>query len=284
MNDFIIGIGIFILFLLSLLYIYFQKEYKIPFSNKFSYDENDLLIIPDASIKTINVIKKNSNTEIPLNIFMTYKTKNLTSEMQKSIDIVKEAAPEFNIYIYDNEDCRNFLKKYFIKDVLESFDNLIPGAYKADLWRYCILYYYGGIYQDIKYKPYKDFKYIELTDKEYFVKDRWVGNSGIYNALLVCKPRNIILYKCIKQIIQNVKSKYYGKSSLEPTGPLLMKQFFTTDQFNSLSLYFKRGFINDYEHIIKDNEIILESFNKYRKQQDLFKHYSYLYLIKSIYK
>ncbi len=267
---------LFIILIIIYIIIILNKAPDIKYSNEFSNNENDLLITPDNSINT---------TEIPLNIFMTWKDKQFTPEMQKSIDIVKKANPEFNIYIYDNEDCRNFLTKYFIKDVLESFDTLIPGAFKADLWRYCVLYYYGGIYQDIKYQPYEDFKYITLTDKEYFVKDRpgYGYGNGIYNALLVCKPRNLILYKCIKKIIKNVKNKYYGHSSLQITGPLLMKQFFTKEQFESLELSFNRYAFNNSEFILKNNKKILINFKEYRKQQKIFSHYSLLYFIRRIY-
>ena len=48
---------------------------------------------------------------------------------------------------------------------------MVPGAYKADLWRYCILYIYGGIYIDIKLEPINGFRFRELLDKEYFVLD-----------------------------------------------------------------------------------------------------------------
>ncbi len=283
MNENIIIILLIILIIIFIIII-LNRVPIIKYSNEFPIDENDLLITPDNSINTINVININNFTEIPLNIFMTWKNKCFTSEMEKSIDIVKKASPEFNMYIYDNEECRNFLKKYFIKDVLDSFDNLIPGAYKADLWRYCVLYYYGGIYQDIKYQPSEDFKYITLTDKEYFVKDRPQYGSGIYNALLVCKPKNLILYRCIKKIIKNVKNKYYGCSSLQMTGPLLMKQFFTKEQYESLELSFNRCVFSNSESIVKNNKKILINFKEYRKQQSFFSHYSLLYYMKRIYK
>jgi mannosyltransferase OCH1-like enzyme len=93
---------------------------------------------------------------------------------------------------------------------LYAFDKLKPGAYKADLWRYCILYKKGGIYLDIKYRCVNGFKLIELTNKEYCVRDRYFeGIQGIYNALLCFKPNNLMLDKCIKTIVH-----YYLLSSI----------------------------------------------------------------------
>ncbi len=278
MNYYIIFIIIFIVLtlLLYLLNIILHNE---KFENT---DNNILLKYPDETIQTINVVKDKGNTVIPLNIFITWNTKELPPYMKQSIDMVISKNSEFNLYIYDDEDCRNFLKKYFIPDVVNAFDSLIPGAYKADLWRYCILYYYGGIYQDIKYYPVGKFKYINLTDKEYFVRDIKLSGGGIYNALMICKPRNHILYKCIKQIIENVKNKFYGSSSLEPTGPLLMKRFFTEEEINNLELYNKNIFING---IFKDNIKLFGFYKKYREEQSksIKPHYSSLYKQKNIY-
>ena len=78
---------------------------------------------------------------IPLNIFQTWKTKELPPKMQEIVNKLKKQNPEFKHYLFDDNDCRNFIKKHFNKDVLQAFDNLIPGAYKADLFRYQILWY-----------------------------------------------------------------------------------------------------------------------------------------------
>ncbi len=270
-------IGIILILILGLIILINKKE------TFFNSKSDILLSIPDETINTINVIENNMpNKEIPFNLFMTWDNKDMPTNMKKSVEMVMSKNSEFNFYIYDDEDCRNFLRKYFIKDVVDSFDSLIPGAYKADLWRYCVLYYYGGIYQDIKYQPVGKFKYIELTDKEYFVKDRAIGGSGIYNALLICKAGNNILYKCIKQIIYNVKNKYYGTSSLEPTGPLLMKKFLSPNELKDALIFNK---INTNDYILKNNKRILKAYNNYRLEQQKSSkpHYSYLYKIKQIY-
>ena len=109
---------------------------------------------------------------IPLNIFQTWYTLDLPENMRRNIDLLKQNNPEFKHYLYDDEMCRNFIKENFNNDTLWAFDKLRPGAYKADLWRYCVLYIHGGIYLDIKFRSLNNFRLIELTDKEYWVKDR----------------------------------------------------------------------------------------------------------------
>ena len=91
------------------------------------------------------------NSIIPLSIYQTWFTKNLPSKMKERVNILKLQNPEFNHYLYDDDDCYEFIKNNFSKDVLNAYDSLIPGAYKADLWRLCILYINGGIYLDMKF-------------------------------------------------------------------------------------------------------------------------------------
>ena len=55
-------------------------------------------------------------------------------------------------YLFHDQDCRSFIEREYPPDVLMAYDRLIPTAFKADLWRYCVLYKYGGAYLDVKYK------------------------------------------------------------------------------------------------------------------------------------
>ena len=222
---------------------------------------------------------------IPLNIFQTWHTKDLPPLMKNNVEYIKKLNPAFTYRLFDDQDCYNFIKENFPDDVLEAFNKLIPGAYKADLWRYCVLYKLGGIYLDIKYRPVKGFKFINLTEKEHWVLD--ANGSGIYNALIVCKPENQILLRAINQIVQNVKTKYYGKSCLEPTGPKLLSRYFNDNQKRQFELRhsFFENFSNRFIHY--KNFIIFKSYNGYlgeHNKNKKVKHYGDLWRRRAIYK
>jgi mannosyltransferase OCH1-like enzyme len=186
--------------------------------------KNQNLKLSTYNLKIINepypFFKSTYNSIIPLNIFQTWNTKELPIKMRERVELLKSQNPKFNHYLYDDNDCRIFLKKHFKPEVLNAYNSLIPGAYKADLWRLCILFIYGGIYLDIKLVGVNGFKLIELTEKEHFVLDR-LPNS-IFNSLMVCKKGNLFLLKAIYQIIHNIKNNYYGKTALSPTGPEML--------------------------------------------------------------
>ena len=199
--------------------------------------------------------------------------------MKRNLELLKINNPEFTYILFDDNMCRDFIEKYYNKDVLYAFDNLIPWAFKADLWRYCILYKYWGIYLDIKFNTTNGFKLIELTDKEYFPRDRKFPNLyGIYQALLVCKPGNEILMKCINNIIKNVKDKNYNLNALEITGPQLMNKYFTQKDIEKFDL----AIDNHGLHINYKSNEVLKRYDEYRYEQrnyskEKLPHYGELY-------
>jgi mannosyltransferase OCH1-like enzyme len=229
--------------------------------------------------------KSHYNNIIPLNIFQTWHSKNLPPIMAKNVEFIKQSNPAFNHMLFDDNDCREFIKNNFNGDVLNAFDTLIPGAYKADLWRYCVLYINGGIYIDIKYIPINGFKFISLTEKEHWILD--IDNNGIYNALIVAKPGNAILLQAINNIVANVKNRYYGNSCLEPTGPLLLAKFFSTEQKQSFDMKHAFYISMKYRFILFNNYHIFKSYYEYldeHAQNQKVQHYSVLWGQHQIYK
>lgn len=262
-------------------------------------------------------IKKNV---IPLDIYETWHTKNLPPKMKECVDKIKYNNPEFTYNLYDENDCREFIKNNFENDVLEAFDGLIPLSYKSDLWRFCILYKKGGIYLDIKYEPVNDFKFIDLVDKEYFICERpymdekisldneltllnqpdyyekiydkidsnlWNNkNIGLYTALIICKPNNPVLLNCINKIVKNVKNKEYGYNSLYTTGPgLFGEQYFKGDmsKIKNLEIFYS---ING-KNIITKKKYILKHYSEYRDEQKKYgksHNYHELWKERKIYK
>ena len=105
---------------------------------------------------------ENNASVIPKNVFLTWETKDLPPRMQQSLNKLKQENPEFTYYFYDHNARREYISNNFEQHVVKAYDSLIPGAYKADLWRYCVLYKMGGIYLDIKLCTINGFKLIKI--------------------------------------------------------------------------------------------------------------------------
>ena len=207
--------------------------------------------------------------------------------MKYYVDKLITDNPEFTHHLFDDNECREFIEKHFSPQILDAYDRLIPGAYKADLWRCCVLYVHGGIYLDIKYQCVDGFKLIALTEKEYFVRDRKYDEIGIYNALMVCKPDNPILLKCIDKIVENVNTKFYGKNPLQPTGPQLLNKFFTPYEIQNMELALDdTGEFINYTTRGQKQIHILYIYPEYRAEQKLMsktKYYADLWRARNVY-
>ena len=230
-------------------------------------------------------LKNNYKPIIPLKIFQTWHTKDLPPKMKERVEELKATNPRFEHYLFDDNDCREFIKQHFDSNVLDAYDRLIPGAYKADLWRYCILYKYGGIYMDIKYYPINGFKLFNLLKKEHWVLDN--GGNGIYNALMICKPNNEILLKAINQIVLNVKNRFYGNGFLEPTGPGLLVKYFTNEEKTALDMkHIVTGNDSHHKFITFNNHSVFQGYTGYLQDRDKYsikKHYAVLWKERHIY-
>ena len=106
----------------------------------------------------INILSKHNylNHEIVLNkipkkIFQTHKSQDYVNNNQVLKDCQKtwKSNIEYEYYFYSDSDIDKFIKNNFNKDVYKAFTLCPVPVMKADLWRYCVIYLYGGIYSDI---------------------------------------------------------------------------------------------------------------------------------------
>lgn len=163
-----------------------------------------------------------------------YKTApKLTPQLERLYRITERDNPGWKIKFYNDEDCEKFLKNDFSnnnirlkKAVLETYHKLIPGAYKADLWRLCVIYEYGGVYSDATQRFLRPIDQILDFDKELNMTLDWdvIIEHRLYHALQIglfsAIKNHPFLLRYIKEIIKNVKNEFYGVHSLSPTGPV----------------------------------------------------------------
>jgi mannosyltransferase OCH1-like enzyme len=252
---------------------------KHPYKSSGSPRLNDLrspedVVNPQFSGETKSLTK--IPPVIPMKLFQTWHSKELPPKMQETVEKIKSNNPELEYFLYDEKDCRDFIKAHFPKDVGDAYNKLIPAAYKADLWRYCVLYIHGGVYVDIKYQCVDGFKFVDIMDREHFVLDTDPGHwktdtHGIYNALIIAKPGNQLLLKCIQNIVHNTQTNYYGFNWLYPTGPGLLGELYFGNIYNNMSMIgnfdLVHANINKTAFVIYKNQLILQEYPEYRKEQ-----------------
>jgi mannosyltransferase OCH1-like enzyme len=170
-----------------------------------------------------NPSNKKDYKYIPKKIFQTWETNQVSSGMYDAVYTWIDKNPDWEYHFFDKDDRRNFIKENFPKKVLDAYDTLIPGAFKADLWRYCVLYVHGGVYVDIKAELLVNLNEIIPFDVEFLsIKDPDGDREHpicIYQAFLCSKPKHKFFKKAIDMICENVEVGYYGYDIFSPTGP-----------------------------------------------------------------
>jgi mannosyltransferase OCH1-like enzyme len=225
----------------------------------------------DDEIVRINTLPAVDNSSIPSQVFTVWHSKVLPPRMAENIQKIRDSNPGVDLNVYDFDLCRAFLEQYFTYEVLFAWDSLIPLSYKSDLWRFCILYVFGGVYMDIKFTPVNGFN-LNSIDYEIYVKDRpehFQNKNGIQNTFMAVYPRNKYLMNAIKQIIVNCHSKYYGPSSIYPTGPGLLSTIFPLG-FTcnaTFDIHHADNSGEPCEVIYHDNKLILKKYDGYRAEQ-----------------
>ena len=159
---------------------------------------------------------------IPLHVYQTWSTTELLPGMKQCRELLQSQNPEFTFHLFDDDACRGFIRDNFDSRVLNAYDTLIPTAYKADLWRYCVLYNRGGVYLDCKYYCLNEFKLINLIRGEHLTWDVNKNVGDVFNAVMVCAPRTELMRAAIERVVANVEERLYLNGVLAITGPAML--------------------------------------------------------------
>ena len=188
--------------------------------------------MPLLEIKSLNEIeisvnKTSSDTKIPKNIFQSWETEVIPEIVYERVQKMKEENPDWKYFFFNSDLRRDFIQRHFDQSVLYAYDNLIPGAYKVDLWQFCILSKFGGLYLDMKCMPLVKINQIVDSSSTFIAsRDRYLkgfaGDFYIYTAYLFSQTKHPFLIKAIEEIKNNVNLGYYGSDQLLPTGPGLL--------------------------------------------------------------
>lgn len=264
--------------LLGVTVLTFAIMYKLRKVEAFQPHVDELVEVPHYIERRFNdtptVI-----ANVPTVIYNSWHSNMVPPKMKENIDTLLEMNPDFDYYLFSDETSATYINYNFPREVLDAFNTLKPGAYKSDLWRYCILYKDGGVYLDIKYKTIEPLRNIINRTPELYVKDydnaSSDGTKCFYNGVMISPPKNMIFKHCINEIVNNCKLKLYRANSLDVTGPCLfgraMKIYKNAEWANPKFLY-GRDLTPDMlvDYITYDNRRIIQSYDEYRAEQRTF--------------
>jgi mannosyltransferase OCH1-like enzyme len=169
--------------------------------------------------------KHHYKQKIPKIIVQTDSKIQVPDRMFSAMKTILEQNPEYEYIYYDDTAARKFLVKHYNNEIVKAYDRYIPGACKADLFRYCFLYKYGGVYFDSGMVCLNSLRNL-IDENDEFISPEDDGRRGIYNAFMCSIPGHPLLKEVINQLLKNVRDRFYGKTSLEIGGPVMFGDVF----------------------------------------------------------
>ena len=227
--------------------------------------------------------------------------KPMLDAFSKSLDM----CPGYKLVYFTDNDRYNFIKEYY-PEYLSDYDSIVPGAYRADVFRLLILYKFGGVYSDSCQLFLTSIDEI-LGYDQYDLVLVGTYTPGMANAFIASKPSNRIIGMMIRKIMSNVSNRSYGDNLLDITGPIALGKAFN-EYFNEpeekmfiIGKYNMDGY-NILSHVfeIEDNDPVDKSYICDENKNKLIKakfsreyfdimysnipHYKYFYDNKKVYK
>ena len=132
------------------------------------------------------------------------------------------------VYLRDNES-RAFVSARCGPRVLAAYDLLVPGSFRADLFRYCALWSEGGVYSDLSQRLRVPLQSLVDFERDHLVlvRDRakpltHPGVTPIQIAFMAATPRHWVLRIALDTAVEHVHARYYGRTPLDITGPFML--------------------------------------------------------------
>lgn len=139
---------------------------------------------------------------IPKIIHQTWYKKDLPTPIQVSIDNMMRLNKDYDYYLYDDIEMKNFVHDNYDEKIIKAFDSIEIGAMKADLWRYLVLYKFGGVYLDIDSLIFADLSNLITDDRAIITRE---GNFNLFVQWMLIFPKNHPLLKiCIEKCVDNI--------------------------------------------------------------------------------
>jgi Glycosyltransferase sugar-binding region containing DXD motif len=127
------------------------------------------------------------------------------------------AAPGWEYRFYTDDDCVAYIQQRYPQRFVDAYNAILPGAFKADVFRLLVLFFDGGIYADVDVMLQADLEYFITKDLAFFVPrdvplDYWPNsNYCLWNGLMGAQPGNPIIGRAIEDVITNILNRvdYY---------------------------------------------------------------------------
>ena len=189
----------------------------------------------------------------------------------------------YELFYFSDKDCEEFIKEEWGDEYLGIYNILIPTAYRADFFRYLLLYTYGGIWGDFTQIPLVPFDELISDVDRVFCLDRPASENDLelYNAVMMVKPNDKAVKNAITISKVNIEGRKYCTNPLDITGPVVLGQAFRATEYHKSAFNIKIsvGTYNKTKILLNPsfNPAIVDEFNNSVMIKKLGNHVDILY-------
>jgi len=131
--------------------------------------------------------------------------------MSRLIESWKKSGWEY--YFYDDDTAVEFLATHFPPEIREAYESITPGAFKADLFRYCVLLIRGGVYADMDVLLETNLDDAIGSDIGFMTPIDEPGidvghRSCLWNGLIASAPGHPFLARTIEIVVNNIRNRF----------------------------------------------------------------------------
>lgn len=198
---------------------------------------------------------------IPKKIFQTHSSLKYVDEHPVLSKAVKSwQKPTYEYHFYDDFHCQKFIYENFDKQIQDAYDICMLPVMKADLWRYCVIYHYGGIYADVDTILYTN--PCILTNHQSYLVATPENDTHICQWVFAAPPKSPVLKEVIDLCVSRLLGKKDENLNIHFVHHLTGPGLFT----DAINIYLKKMKQNIYD----SNDIYL--FNNKNFHSCLIKH------------
>lgn len=181
------------------------------------------------------------NKVIPKLIFRVHEAtySELHPTFKEILNRTVQSNPEYSVVYFGKRDRLDFINRFY-PEYLEAYNDTIPGAFKADIFRQLVAYRYGGIYNDLTIDYLVPIGEI-VRDNDQFVGVVSYNTNNLWNGFFACYERCPSIGHMIVTMMNKVYYQQYGNHVLSITGPVQLgnafKQYYYNERGNFTDRY-----------------------------------------------
>lgn len=143
---------------------------------------------------------------VPRTIFLTYKSRDAVPP--PVVEKLRKTNPAYDVRVFGDDECSSFLEEHWPAGYGAFFRKIPDGPIKADFWRACVVYTFGGVYldADVDLKvPLDDF-----LDRAAVLCTSGSKTPGCVNPIILAAPRRSPVLKRCAELMYEMREQAYS--------------------------------------------------------------------------